>query len=278
VTVLRDAALSSRLLILLELRRRPAPTLAPLAKAVGLTPQAVSQYMKHLEQEGLVRRQDEVWRTTEAGEAFLATRFQELKQFADRAVRELVSVESCVAIAGAPVRKGARVGLFMVGGRLVAFPNRKSPSWGIARADAPLSRDVLVEDLQGIVEIPAASLTIIEAPGGSEGGSASVDGDWLRTFMASIDGAALGALDEIGEGILQGTGSPWRFEFAPLESTTAAVSRGVSPLLVGGPESVARLVAAIEAAKADGKLRGFAYQVIRAKRGASREARPRKAG
>jgi len=271
VKVLRDAALSSRILILLELRRRPVGTLAPLARAVGLTPQAVSQYMKHLERAGLVRREDGIYRVTPDGEEFLKANLSELKEWTDAAVRELVVIRSCVAIAKGPVRSGERVGLFMEGGRLIAYPGRRSPSSGVAMGEAPAGSDVLVTDLEGVVEIPPASLHILEAPSPEEGGSSAVDSGWLEGAAAELDALRWAALDEVGEALLKRLGKAASIEFAPFESAAGAVARGVEVAYLGSREAVGRLVAQIEAARADGKLKGFEYSVLRSPKGAVRK-------
>ena len=254
------------MLILLELRRRPAARLRPLADAVGLTQQAVSGYLKQLEREGLVRKGEGAFRITPAGEALLETEVAELKGFADRATRELVRVDSCVAIAGTPIKKGEGVGLFMTRGRLVAFPGRKSPSSGVAQGDAPADRDVLVAELQGIVEIDDAGLTLIQLPGGHEGGSGAADPAWLSALHAKRPDGHFAALDEVGEGALREARIPFEFAFAPVERARASVQRGVSPVFAGAPETVALVVAGLEAAKAQGNLPRFSYQVLKAKR------------
>jgi predicted transcriptional regulator len=266
VRILRDLAHSSRVLLLLELRRRPASRLRPLAEAVGLTQQAVSGYLKQLEADGLVRRSEGAFRVTPAGEALLEAEIADLKAFADRAARELVRVETCVAIAGAHLKKGDRVGLFMTRGRLFAFPGRKSPSVGVAQSDADEERDVLVGELEGIVEIGEAALTLVQLPAGHEGGSGAADSAWLKGFTGKRPDALWAALDEVGEGALREARIPFEFEFAPFESAKAALERGVSPMYVGGPETVGMLVAAIEAAKAQGRLGAFPYEVLKAKR------------
>lgn len=264
--ILRDLAHSSRVLLLLELRRRPASRLRPLAEAVGLTQQAVSGYLKQLEADGLVRRGEGAFRVTPAGEALLEVEISDLKAFADRAARELVRVEACVAIAGVALKKGDRVGLFMTRGRLFAFPGRKSPSSGVAQSEAEAQRDVLVGELQGIVEIGEAALTLIQLPAGHEGGSGPVDAAWLRGLAVKRPDALWAALDEVGEGALRQARVPFEFAFAPFESAKGALERGVSPSFVGAPETIGMLVAAIEAAKAQGKLPRFSYEVINAKR------------
>jgi predicted transcriptional regulator len=266
VRILRDLAHSSRVLILLELRRRPAPRLRPLADAVELTQQAVSGYLKQLETDGLVRRSEGAFRITPGGEALLENEIGELKAFADRAARELVRVDTCVAIAGAGVKRGDKVGLFMTRGRLFAFPGRKSPSGGVAQSDAEEDRDVLVGELQGIVEIGEAALTLVQLPAGHEGGSGAVDAVWLKGLTTKRADGLWAVLDEVGEGALREARIPFEFEFAPFESAKAALQRGVSPIFVGAPETVGMLVAAIEAAKAEGKLPPFSYEVLKAKR------------
>jgi predicted transcriptional regulator len=262
-------------LILLEVRRKPATKLKPLADAVGLTQQAVSGYLKQLEAEGLVRRGEGALRVTAAGESLLEAEVGELKAFADRAARELVRVDTCVAVAGAPIQGGESVGLFMIRGRLVAYPGRPSPSTGVAKADAEADLEVLVGRLEGIVEIAPAFLTLVELPGGREGGPLASDTAWLNELAQRHVQRWWAALDEVGEGALRRTSVPFEFEFAPFESARAAVQRGVSPMFVGAPETVGMLVASIEAAKAQGRLPRFEYEVLRAAPFAGKSKRAR---
>jgi putative transcriptional regulator len=248
------------------MRRKPRATLRPLARAVGLTAQAVSGYVNKLQDEGLVERRDGLWSLTARGEDFLEKQVAALKDFADAAVRELVRVESCTAIAGARTAAGARVGLFMERGRLVAYPRRRSPSHGVAAGSASAGQDVLVNELTGIVRIPRASLVVMEAPPSQEGGSRAVEGPALARLVRRLRDARWGALDEAGEGVLRLTSVDWHLELAPLESARASVARGVTTVLVGGPDTVARLVAALEASRAEGRLPSFAYEVLRLQR------------
>lgn len=263
--LLRDLSLSSRVLLLLELRRRPAAKLKPLAAGVGLTPQAVSGYLKSLAKEGLVQRRDGTWRVSPRGEEFLRSNLQEVKEFTDTAVGELVSVESCAAIAGARLSKGQAVGLFMEDGRLVAYPGRPSPSKGKAAQRASAGEDVLIEDLRGIVSIPRARLTLVELPAPQAGGSKACDIRAAAGSLSKAPGGAVAALDEVGEALLRRLELNPRIEFAPLESAAAAVRRGVSPTFAGSAPAVAGVVGAIEAARSEGRLRELEYEVVRTK-------------
>lgn len=248
----------------MELRRKPATTLKPIAQALSLTQQAVSGYVKQLEDDGLIVRSEGHLHLTPKGEALLQAEIDALKAFVDRRARELVKLETCVAIAAAQVEQGDKVYLHMARGRLTAALDRKSPSWGIALGAAAKGREVLVGDLHGIVEIERAALTLIEVPSPAEGGSQAVDHAWLEKVAREDEHGVLAAIDEAGEGALSASRLPWHFEFAPAESAAAAVARGAHPTYVGGPDSVALLVAALESAKAEGRLHGFSYTLVKA--------------
>jgi predicted transcriptional regulator len=275
VRILRDLAHSSRVLLLLELKRRPARTLRPLARALGLTHQAVSIYIGQLEDEGLVIRLEDGLRITPKGREFLEGEVASLKAFADRAARDVVRVETCVAIAAVPIKAGDKVFLHMLNGRLVADPRLKSPSRGVAHAGAEPGAALVVGGLQGIVKIHQATLRILEVRSPGAGNAASPDRAWLHARAAQHEGYLWAALDEVGEGALAGIDLPWHFEFAPQASAAAAVARGASPTYVGAPETVARLVADIEGARAEGKLPGFEYLVERAPRARGQRRRKR---
>src|SRR3989441_9960469 len=85
--------------------------------------------------------------TTQAVELLLG-RFLELPSFVDRASRAMAFIVTTSALAGSPIRRGERVGLFMQEGMLVAYGHRESPSTGIATEAAATREDPAVRNLE----------------------------------------------------------------------------------------------------------------------------------
>src|SRR5438552_15218940 len=101
-----------------------------------MTVQGASEYVRRMIDHGLLQRVDGEYRATKRGVELLLGRFLELRSFVDRASRAMAFIVTTSALAGSPVRRGERVGLFMEAGMLEAYGHRDSPSTGIANDDA----------------------------------------------------------------------------------------------------------------------------------------------
>ena len=65
--ILRDLRLSTKVLILYEMVKQPGIGQRELAATLDVTPQAVSDYLKHMEEEGLVEKEGRSVRPTMVG-------------------------------------------------------------------------------------------------------------------------------------------------------------------------------------------------------------------
>lgn len=177
---LRDKGALTRLMILRILARGPVGTLRQVADEVGITVQAVSEHIKRLAGDGAVVTGDDGPRVTPEGLEALRGQLRTLKDYVDSAVRDLNQVESTAAKAGAKITAGQRVGLFMERGELVAYPERDSPSRGVAAQDAVRGRDVAIVDLEGIISLQTGRVTFGLVPDAAKGGSRAADKDAVR--------------------------------------------------------------------------------------------------
>src|SRR6267143_4683388 len=134
--LLRDLKGSTRVLFLYEVTTSRHTRLRTIAERLGMTVQGASEYAHGLERDGLLSLVNGEYRATKKGVEFLHDRFHELRQFVDRAGREMAFVETTAAMADGSIHRGARVGLFMEDGVLVAHEGRSSPSTGVAVHDA----------------------------------------------------------------------------------------------------------------------------------------------
>src|SRR5439155_1799885 len=118
-----------------------------VAEELGMAVQGTSEYVRRIIDQGLLESVDGEYRATKRGVELLLGRFLELRSFVDRASRAMAFIVTTSALAGSPVRRGERVGLFMEAGMLVAYGHRDSPSMGIANEEAPKGEDLAVRNL-----------------------------------------------------------------------------------------------------------------------------------
>jgi putative transcriptional regulator len=247
--LLRNLRLSTRLLFLYEVTTNRHTRLRTIAERLGMTVQGASEYAHSLTGDGLLSMVSGEYRATKKGVEFLHDRFHELREFVDRAGKEMAFVETTAAIAGTSIVRGARLGLFMEGGLLVAHGGRASPSSGIAVHEASRGDIVAVRDLEGIVALRPGRIVIARIRSGTSGRRiipAAGVGRLLRRSKTSI----VAALDVVGLVTAKQLGLKPRIEFGVLPATVEAAERGVDVILVLPEERAGEAIRAIEAANA----------------------------
>src|SRR4030042_129896 len=110
---LRDLKRNTQLLILIELLQSPSVRLKDIADKLGITVQAVSQYVSEMKKEGLLGDKGDNIRPTRKGMQITQEHFTGLKNQVDTILRRVSVIDRCVAIAGKKVEIGKAVSLVM---------------------------------------------------------------------------------------------------------------------------------------------------------------------
>jgi len=242
---LRDLKRNTELLILVHILESPSPRLKDIADKLGITVQAVSQYVAAMRREALLREYSGKLRPTRKGMQLLQEHFGKLKEEIDAVLRRIRVIDRCVAIAGKRIEKGEKVGLIMEDGILMAFPNQKSASTGRAIEAADDGDDVLVGELEGIVDLELGKLLVLEAPSEVDGGSKSANVVRARDKVEEFSPGLLVAGDPVGAALLMKASGEMFTIHAPIESSMSALSKGVDVVFCGTHESVDLLLQAI---------------------------------
>jgi putative transcriptional regulator len=242
---LRDLKRNTELLILVHILESPSPRLKDIADKLGITVQAVSQYVAAMRREALLREYSGKLRPTRKGMQLLQEHFGKLKEEIDAVLRRIRVIDRCVAIAGKRIEKGEKVGLIMEDGILMAFPNQKSASTGRAIEGADDGDDVLVGELEGIVDLELGKLLVLEAPSEVDGGSKSANVVRARDKVEEFSPGLLVAGDPVGAALLMKASGEMFTIHAPIESSMSALSKGVDVVFCGTHESVDLLLQAI---------------------------------
>jgi len=240
--LLRDVREGTRLLLLYEVTSRRHSRLKGLAEKLGMTVAGVSEYVKGMEGEGLIRHVAGEYRATKKGVEFLQEGFRALRTFVESSSREIAIIDHTIALAGESLDEGERVGLFMEGGTLVAR-KKASPSIGMVVAKAARGEPVWVRDLEGIVNLRPGKVSIARL-------TAKSNADSLRRALRRGKPDVVAVLEVHAKALAAKVAVKPAIEFAVVPGTVEAAQRGLHVLLLCPEDRVAEVVAGIEAANA----------------------------
>ncbi len=249
MNVLRDLRESTRILFLHEVTANRHTRLRTIAERLGMTVQGTADYAHALEADGLLVVAGGEYRATKKGIDLLQNRLRELRSFVEQASRSTAFVETTTALAGATIKRGDRVGLFMEGGYLVAYPGRPSSSNGVAAEEGSKGEDVAIRSLEGIVELKPGRITIARVPA-SRSAAQRLSPEASRRLLQRTRGAFVATMEVEGLMAARRLKLRPRIEFAPLAGTVAAAERGLDVLLLIPEDRVTEAIQAIETANA----------------------------
>ena len=245
--LLRDKSLSTQILILSEIYIEHYSKLVPLAEKIGVTQQAISDYIKKMNKQDLVHKVKGEYKPTIKGTQLLQTELSNLKKFIDDRIDKMSVIKECIALAKAKIKTGEKVGLFMENGWLVTYPNKKSASTGVAKMDADIGEFITVNELKGIVSHKVGKLYCFELPSLHEVRKlTNTDVDRLRKKIRTLNLDKIGILDATAKSVCKKIGLKHDFEFGGIYAAIDAVQRGLNTGLFGYEEKIRDTIAIFE--------------------------------
>ncbi|WP_436343000.1 DUF7839 domain-containing protein [Natronorubrum sp. FCH18a] len=178
VDVLDNKRAATRFRILVQIaERQPAVSQGEIAEEVGVTSQAVSEYIRELVDDGLVEKEGRSrYRVTPEGVDWLFGTADDVRRFADHVTGDVLGAMSEAAyLATDDVEEGDTVTLSVQNGLLHATPSSEGPATGVATTDAEAGTDVGVTSFEGVMELEPGSVTVLQVPAVRTGGSRAVD-------------------------------------------------------------------------------------------------------
>ena len=248
--LLRDLREATTMLVLYAVTTERHAHLRSLADELGMTVQGASDYVRRMIEHGLLQRVDGEYRATKKGVELLLGRFLELRSFVDRASRAMAFIVTTSALAGGPIRRGERVGLFMEDGMLVAYARRDSPSTGIANEDAATGEDFAVRNLEGIIALRPGRILLTRVPSKDEGGAKALREAAAKKIRGAPKASVVATLDVAGVVAARKLGLKSDIRYGVLAGTIEAAQLGLDVVLLLPEERAAEAVQAIEAANA----------------------------
>lgn len=198
--VLRSKRNATRYRILVQIaERQPAVNQQEIADAIGITAQAVSDYVQGLVEQGYVNKHGRGrYEVTKEGVDWLIAQTDELRTFVQHVSEEVIGqVEIETAIATTDLREGETVSLTMRDGVLRAMSGDTGNATAVAVTDAEAGRDVGVTNFEGVVEYDLGAVTIVSIPQVENGGSSAVDPDRVSEMVRAHDLIAVAGVEAV---------------------------------------------------------------------------------
>ncbi len=204
--VLHNKNLATRFQIMVEIAaNQPNIQQKDIAQNIGVTSQAVSDYISKLEKDGWITSEGRSrYRITKEGINWMLKSLRQVQQYSISAERVLTNITTWAAIAAVDLGKSQTVSLMMKNGLLYASNRGGDGASGITADKAKEGEDIGIMDIQGIVSLNVGQITILEVPTIQNGGSKNVDFKKLKKGLvqgkltAAIGIEAIVALRRIG--------------------------------------------------------------------------------
>jgi putative transcriptional regulator len=243
---LEDKRTATRLRVLVEIAdRQPAVSQGEIAEAVGVTSQAVSEYIRDLVADGYVEKEGRSrYSVTKEGVDWLFQQAKDLRRYADHVTDDVLeSVQEDAAIATEAVAGGETVTLSLREGLLHATPGDEGPATGVATTGAAAGEDVSITGFEGVMEIDPGRVTVVQVPPARSGGSEAVATDALASVCADADVVVAAGVEAVVA--LRRAEAPIETSFAAGEVAAAAAARGLDATVVATADLVGRVTDAL---------------------------------
>jgi putative transcriptional regulator len=198
--VLRSKRNATRYQILVEIaERQPAVNQQEIADAIGITAQAVSDYLRQLDEEGYVEKHGRGrYEVTKEGVDWLISQTDELRAFVQHVSEDVIGqVDVETAIATTAIEEGETVSLAMQDGVLRAIAGESGTATAVAVSDAEAGRDVGVTDFQGVLDYELGTVTVVSVPRVQNGGSRAVESEDLGGMAERHDLIAVSGVEAL---------------------------------------------------------------------------------
>jgi putative transcriptional regulator len=253
VDVLDNKRSATKFRVLVEIaERQPAVNQGEIADAVGVTSQAVSEYIRELVDNGFVEKEARSrYRVTKRGVDWLFRQASDVRRFADHVTEDVLgSMQEDAAFATADIEAGETVSLSIQEGLLHAAPGDDGPATGIATTDADAGAVVGVTGFAGVIDLEPGTVTVFQVSPirSAEPGESTA----LASAAAAADVVVAAGVEAVA--VLEASGLDPDVTFAAGEVAADAAGRGLDVVVVATTDLAGRVTDALRDA-------GLAYEV-----------------
>ncbi len=253
-SILRSKREVTRLQILVEIaEHQPSIRQQEIASKLGVTPQAVSEYIREMVDDGMVAAHGRGrYGVTREGIEWVLNHAEALESYARHIRRDIIQqVSTWTALAAEDLEAGEEVGVFMKDGWLYASREPRSATGTVIR-DARKGEDIGVARLSGIIDHTEGTIHVCKVPRIQRGGSRKVRRDRLKEVIGKTGMVAAVGL-EAYISLMQAGRIPDMF-FGSREGVIEAAFHGIDCAIIIVDEEFTDFLKRLEGA-------GLSYQI-----------------
>ena len=242
VEILQNKNYATRFQILVEIAASgPNIQQKSIAVKLGITPQAISDYIRQLlEEELVVSSGRSHYRVSAKGVNWVLKVLRQLRDYASFVEQAVTNITVCAAISECDIRQGQTVGLEMRNGLLFATNQIDGGARGIAVSSVRQGEDVDVSNIEGLVELTRGKVTILQVPSIQKGGSRQVD---LKRLQVQVNNSQqVGAIGIEALIALRRADIEPRYLYGVAEAAVEAVRCGLSFIVVCTDDAISGLI------------------------------------
>ncbi len=236
--------------------KQPRVHLGDIGEELGVSLQAVHNYVKELIEEGYVEKKGRAeYVLTDKGAERALESVNNIRRFSTRVAEELGKQMTWAAIAAEDIEKGDTVYLYLEDGILYASKSKKTSAKAVAKADAKEGQDVPVTNIEG--EIPGlerGEVVFVCIPSVREGGTRKIDKEKLRELLEEEDYDLIGAVGTVARAALNMMEVEPDLKFGVISGAIMAAMKGLRALVLVTSPMLRR-------AKEKAERRGVKYRI-----------------
>jgi len=267
VDVLATKRAATRFRVLVEIaKRQPAVSQGEIAEAVGVTSQAVSEYIRELVEDGLVEKEGRSrYRVTTEGVDWTLQAAADVRRFADHVTEDVLgSVQEDAAIATDRIAEGDTVSLSMRDGLQHATPvapeaernseaendpeagddgTTTNAATGVATTDAHKGEVVGVTGFEGVINLEPGEVRVLQVPAIRSGRPDDERLAEIESACGDTDLVVAAGVEAVGA--LRAVDVEPATHFAAGEVAADAATRGLDVVAVAAADGVGRVTDAL---------------------------------
>jgi len=245
--ILKSKNLATKFQIMVEIAaHQPNIQQKDIAPRLGITSQAVSEYIRELTRDGWLTSEGRSrYRVTKDGVDWILQMSRQLHSYAWSVSKVVADISTTTAIADSDLSPGQPASLYMKDGLLFASRVvRGKGAKGTTVTAAKKGQDVGIRNIEGVIKLEQAKVTIGRVPNVQDGGSRSTNLARLKKEMkkARLVGA-LGTEALVG---LRQIGAKPDYVHGVREAAIEAAYCGLPSLVVCSEDKVSILVQRLE--------------------------------
>ena len=237
--VLRSKRTATRYQILVEVaERQPAVSQQEIADAIGITSQAVSDYLRGLADEGHVTKHGRGrYEVTKEGVDWLISQTDALQNFVSHVSEDIIGqVDIETVLATTDIEEGETVSVTMRDGVLRAVAGDAGNATAVAVTDAAAGSDLGITNVEGVVEYDLGDVTAVSIPRVQNDGSGAVDADRIAQLAADHDIVAVAGVEALAAA--RAADVPVDIRYGSVAAVEEAATKGQDVLLLSSADQL----------------------------------------